>query len=273
MKKYSMVIALLLITGLLRVPLEKQLSGQLISTGLLQPPPGKTLREQLGQSATLAALGGLRSLVSIYMTLHAHEAWQMTDWETVERDYRLITTIEPRDIDNWIKGGWHLWANASANVEMNESLPEGLREKMRHEYIDKGIKFLQQGIENNPQAAKPWLELAFVLREKKHDYCAAANAYQEALKLPHAPGYTIRFVGYMLARCPGKEREAYYHLRQLYDQGKTQRLPSVIASLKELEVKLDIPLLQRIPDIHPEILRQEQAKRQAQKLPSGIGIQ
>lgn len=267
-----MVIALLLITGLLRLPWERQFANQLTSAGLLLAPPGETLREQLGQSATLAALGGLRSLVSIYMTLHAHESWQMTDWETVERDYRMITTLQPRDIDNWIKGGWHMWANASANIEMNESLPKGLREKMRQEYIDKGIDFLQQGIRNNPDTAKPWVELGFVLREKKQDYCAAAEVYRQASQRPDAPGYTIRFVGYMLARCPGKENEAYDYLRKLYDQGEKHRLPSVIASLKDLEKKLDIPLIQKIPDIHPETLRQQRAERQANKLPGGIQI-
>ncbi len=105
-------------------------------------PPGDTLREQLGQSATLAALGGLRSLVSIYITLHAHDAWQMTDWETVERDYQMIITMSPRDIDNYIRGGWHMWANASANYELNESLPAGLREKMRYSDVPDGLEGL-----------------------------------------------------------------------------------------------------------------------------------
>ncbi|MFK5921482.1 MAG: hypothetical protein QM496_04840 [Verrucomicrobiota bacterium] len=273
MKKYSMVFVLLLVSGMLRVPWEKQLTSQLTEDGLLLAPPGETLREQLGQSATLAALGGLRSLVSIYMVLHAHEAWQMTDWETVERDYRMITTLEPRDVDNWIKGGWHMWANASASVEVDESIPLGLREKLRQQYIDKGIEFLQQGIKNNPATAKPWLDLGFVLREKKKDFCAAAEVYREANKRPDAPAYTIRFVGYLLALCPGKEREAYDYLRELYDQGeKHRRLPSVIASLKELEEKLNIPLIQRIPEIHPDVLRRERAEKQKKRLPGGIHI-
>ena len=59
MKKYFMVLLILLVTGLVRVPWEKQLSTQLTTAGLLLPPPGETLREQMGQSATLAALGGI----------------------------------------------------------------------------------------------------------------------------------------------------------------------------------------------------------------------
>lgn len=273
-KKLFLVVTLLLIGGMLRAPLEKRLHSELSAAGLLSSPPGESLREQMGQSATLAALGGLRSLVSIYMTLHAHDAWQMTDWETVERDYHIITTMQPRDVDSWIKGAWHLWANASANVELNESLPTALREKMRQEYADKGIGFLQQGIRNNPQAAKPWEELGFVYREKKHDYCAAAEAYRQAYARPNASAYLVRFVGYMLAQCPGHEREAYDYLRALYNEGDThRRLPSVIVTLKQLEEKLNIPLIQRIPDIHPDVLRQQRAQKRVLKLPGGIGIQ
>jgi tetratricopeptide (TPR) repeat protein len=261
MKKYLLAIGLLLATGAARLPWEKQLSGQLASAGLLLPPPGDTLREQMGQSATLAALGGLRSLVSIYVTLHAHEAWQMNDWETVERDYRMVTTLEPGDIDNWIRGAWHLWANAAASIEMNESIPVALREKMEQEYIDKGIEFLRQGIRNNPETAKPWVELGFVLRSKKEDYCGAAKAYEEALKRQGAPEFAIRFVGYNLAQCPGHEREAYDYLRKLYDEGPKHRLPAVIVFLKELEEKLGIPQRQRITDPLPEHLRRERAAR------------
>lgn len=263
-----MVILLLLISGFIRMPWEKQLSAHLISAELLLPPPGDTLREQMGQSATLATLGGLRSLVSIYMTLHAHDAWQMTDWETVEQDYRMITTMEPRDIDNWIRGAWHMWANASANMEMNESIPKELRSKLQHEYIDKGIQILRQGAINNPDSYKPWVELGYVLRLKKADYCGAAEAYKEALARNGTPGMITRFYGYMLAQCSGHEQEAYDYLRKLYDEGDKHRQDSVIVSLKNLELKLGIPLIQRIPDPHPETRRRERAE----KLKSRIGI-
>ena len=98
-----------------------------------------------------------------------------------------------------------------------------------------------------------------MLREKKKDFCAAADAYKEAQKRKGAPEYIIRFTGYMLARCPGREKEAYDYLRRLYDIGKQHHLPTLIVSLKELEEALDIPLPQRIPDPHPDVLRRQRA--------------
>jgi hypothetical protein len=40
-------------------------------------------------------------------------------------------------------------------------------------------------------------------------------------------------------------------LRQLYDMGKNERLPTLITRLKFLEEKLGVPLEQRIPDADP----------------------
>ena len=40
----------------------------------------------------------------------------------------------------------------------------------------------------------------------------------------------------------------YEQLRGLYDSGEQQRLPTLLRRLKELEIKLDIPPDQRIPD-------------------------
>ena len=55
-----------------------------------------------------------------------------------------------------------------------------------------------------------------------------------------------------MAKCPGREREAYDHLRRLYEQGEKQRLPSLINVLRDLENRLDIPAGARIQDATPD---------------------
>jgi len=65
--------------------------------------------------------------------------------------------------------------------------------------------------------------------------------------LPGAPRYDRRFSAYELSYCEGREREAYERLRQLYDEGEKERLPTLITRLKFLEDKLEIPQDQRIP--------------------------
>jgi hypothetical protein len=63
--------------------------------------------------------------------------------------------------------------------------------------------------------------------------------------------YNRRFSAYELSYCEGREREAYERLRQLYDESKKERLPTLIRRLKFLEDKLGIPQEQRIPEAEP----------------------
>ena len=49
-----------------------------------------------------------------------------------------------------------------------------------------------------------------------------------------------------MAKCPGREREAYDHLRRLYLEGDKQRLPTLINLLQDMEKRLDIPQGERI---------------------------
>ena len=50
-----------------------------------------------------------------------------------------------------------------------------------------------------------------------------------------------------MAKVPGREREAYDTLMALYRQGKKQQVPSLLAKIRDLENKLNIPADQRIP--------------------------
>ena len=57
-----------------------------------------------------------------------------------------------------------------------------------------------------------------------------------------------RFAAYELSHCEGREREAYDRLSALHTAGESERLPTLIRLLKDLEIKLAIPPAQRIPD-------------------------
>jgi hypothetical protein len=85
-----------------------------------------------------------------------------------------------------------------------------------------------------------------LLRDKFEDHCGAAEAFKKASEFSDAPPYAARFAGYEMAKCPGREREAYEWLRRLWNEGERQRLPSLINVLREMENKLDIPAVDRI---------------------------
>ena len=122
-----------------------------------------------------------------------------------------------------------------------------MRTKTARQYYEIGKDFLERGIRFNPDKPQLYESLARLYQQKYNDHLHASEMYAKAAQLPDAPSYDKRFAAYELSYCEGHEREAYTDLRRLYDMGDRERLPTLIARLKALEEKLNIPQEQRIP--------------------------
>jgi predicted Zn-dependent protease len=144
---------------------------------------------------------------------------------------------------------WHMAWNASTAAMNDRTQPRlALRINAAREYFQLGKDFLERGIKNNPERPELYEALARLYRDKYEDHEHASEFFAKAAALPGAHSYARRFAAYELAQCAGREREAYDRLRALYDSGEQERLPTLLRRLKELEIKLDIPPDQRIPD-------------------------
>ena len=207
------------------------------------------LREQVGQFGFIAALSGFRSLVADALFVQAHVAWERTEWGRVLLLFRQVTTLQPRAILFWDMAAWHMAWNASTAAMNDSAQPRlALRLKAQREYFQLGKDFLERGIKNNPDHPQLYEAMARLYRDKYGDHEHAAEFFGKAAGLPDAPSYAKRFAAYELSQCEGREREAYDRLRALYAIGKSERLPTLIQLLKELQIKLAIPPEQRIPD-------------------------
>ena len=207
------------------------------------------LREQVGQLGFIAALSGFRSLVADALFLQAHVAWERTEWGRVLLLFRQVTTLQPRALFFWDMAAWHMAWNASTAAMNDRAQPRlALRLKAQREYFQLGKDFLERGIKNNPDRPQLYEALARLYRDKYIDHEHAAEFFAKAAELPGAPTYEKRFAAYELAQCAGREREAYDRLHALYLSGEKERVPTLLHRLKELEIKLNIPLDQRIPD-------------------------
>jgi hypothetical protein len=210
------------------------------------------LREQIGQLGFIAALSGFRSLVADVLFVQAHVAWERTEWGRVLLLFRQVTTLQPRSILFWDTAAWHMAWNASAAALRDSTQPRlALRIKAQREYLQLGKDFLERGIKNNPDRPELYEALARLYRDKYNDHEHAAEFFAKSAALPGAPSYAKRFAAYELSYCEGRETEAYDRLHALYAAGKSERLSTLIRRLKDLEIKLDIPLDQRIPDSTP----------------------
>jgi hypothetical protein len=210
------------------------------------------LRDQIGQLGFIAALSGFRSLVADALFIQAHVAWERTEWGRVLLLFRQVTTLQPRGILFWDMAAWHMAWNASTAAMNDSAQPRlALRIKAQREYFQLGKDFLEHGIENNPERPQLYEAMARLYRDKYNDHEHAAEFFEKAAELPGAPSYAKRFAAYELSHCESRAREAYDRLHGLYAAGNNERLPTLIRRLKDLEIKLDIPLDERIPDPVP----------------------
>jgi tetratricopeptide (TPR) repeat protein len=166
--------------------------------------------------------------------------------------FRQITTLQPRATLFWDMAAWHMGWNASVAAFNDRTQPRlALRVKAQREYFALAKDFLQRGIQNNPDKAQLYESLATLYKEKYKDHERASEFFAKAAAVPGARSYDRRFSAYELSYCEGREQAAYERLRQLYDEGEKERLPTLISRIKFLENKLDVSQDQRIPDPEP----------------------
>jgi hypothetical protein len=252
MMRIFVVLLSVALFGAAQVPAEHAISAAHRSLHFRAVDFDPELREQIGQLGFIAGLSGFRSLVADVLFVQAHVAWERTEWGRVLLLFRQVTTLQPRAILFWDMAAWHMAWNASAAAMRDSAQPRlALRIKAQREYFQLGKDFLERGIKNNPERPQLYEAMARLYRDKYNDHEHAAEFFGKAAALPGAPSYAKRFAAYELSHCEGREREAYNRLHALYAAGESERLPTLIRRLKDLEIKLDIPLDQRTPDSAP----------------------
>lgn len=259
-KKIRLICGILLLVGLIKMPLETGLQRNLQKDGFHPHPPETSLLEQVGVQSAIGLLGGLRYMVASFLELEAYGHWSALPeprWEDLAETYDLVTLLQPRDDESWATMSWHLAYNAASWYRNDaKDISPSARQFMMRSYVERGRDLLERGIQWNPDSYLLHRDLASLYEFKLEDPCMAAEWYRRGSQLDDAPSFIYRFYAYNLAKCPGKEEDAYQVLMDLYEEGKRVLLqnkvmiwkPTLIATIKELEVTLNIPEDQRIPE-------------------------
>ena len=252
MTRALVALAILVALGALKLPIERDLAAMHRQEHFRGVEFNLDLREEIGQLGFVAALSGFRAIVADALFIQAHVAWERTEWGRILLLFRHITTLQPRVLLFWDTAAWHMAWNASVAAMNDRTQPRlALRVKAQRDYFALGKDFLERGIQNNPDRPELYEALARLYKEKYKDHERASEFYAKAAVLPDAATFDRRFSAYELSYCKGREREAFERLRNLYDEGAQERLPTLIARLKFLEDELAIPHGQRIPDKAP----------------------
>ncbi len=91
----------------------------------------------------LVLLGGFRGVAANVLWTRAEELKREQDWDRMKATVDLITKLQPHFLSVWTFQGWNL----AYNVSVEWDAPED-----KYEWIKKGIKFLQDGVQKNRQS-------------------------------------------------------------------------------------------------------------------------
>ncbi len=238
---YTAAIAALACGGwLLRLPVSALKSHEL-SSGLLRQPVQLNRKDALSQQLTFFSLGGLRSLAAEVLTLDATGAWIERDWPRLQQRWEAITNLNPQRINYWISAARDMGINAAADLSNDKTRSVHERAVLSRTYFERGVRFLQDGIANNPNNALLYAHLGDLLSDlyRRPQFAAAAEAYAKAVQLG-APEIYRRQYFYNLCRIRGREKEAWELGKALYTNPRN-RMPSVRSLLFVLQQKLNIP--------------------------------
>src|SRR5512132_544456 len=107
MTRGLIALAVLIVMGLLKLPVERDLAALHRQEHFRSVEFNLDLREKLGQLGFIAALSGFRSIVADMLFIRAHVTWERTEWGRVLLLFRHVTTLQPRAILFWDMAAWH----------------------------------------------------------------------------------------------------------------------------------------------------------------------
>ena len=266
--KKLLAIAVFLLLGVMKIPLESAATRSLRGSGLLEPPPDIGLRESLGQVGFAASLGGLRSLVASITVLQAVEAFEDVDWGRLDSLYTLATRLQPRYPAYWVQAAEHMAFDAASSYRFDQRRSYAISEELFEAHVRRGIEILREGLRHNPDSPRLWTRLGEIYSQRAGKPLRPgdrlgpltgdpANAAECYLRGREKGGLLIyeRLGAYELVKLgdPASLTRAYEIIFRHYRLG--QRTPRVIQELKALEEKLNIPAPGRIPDSLPPAAR------------------
>ena len=141
MTRGLITLAVLLVMGLLKLPLEHNLAALHRQEHFRGVEFNLDLREKLGQLGFIAALSGFRAIVADALFIQAHAAWEDTEWGRMLLLFRHITTLQPRVLLFWDTAAWHMAWNASvAAHERSKPAAPGAASQRRSANILRSVR-------------------------------------------------------------------------------------------------------------------------------------
>ncbi|WP_269539199.1 tetratricopeptide repeat protein [Cerasicoccus fimbriatus] len=244
--------AALFALGLVCLPLQNRVWGEVKT---FQPELNlRDVESALGQGMVIGLLGGFRTLLADFVYLRANFYWEKYDRPNTEALLALTTSIDPRPMYFWLNGAriisydipvWRIREKGGF-----QETPQFYQDEIFREQVERAIAMLDRAEKFHPDDPKIPLEKARIYFDKAKNYSEAAKNYKRVIEMPGAPQYANRIYAIALDKA-GRPKEAYNFLKKYYlglDTQDPRTMPEVVLErIRELEDRLNIPYIERLP--------------------------
>jgi tetratricopeptide (TPR) repeat protein len=196
---------LLIIIAIALLPVVAKLQS-LLDPGRKQFQPGKgvsSVMTQVGNNPVVlpsqfvaGTIIGFREVVAGLLWVRVNDFFHSGNYEAIVPLTRIITWLDPHQIDVYCTGAWHLAYNFVDSAQRAD-----------HRLLAPAMKFLEEGIENNPGVWDPKFDLGFTMYSMKaHDFDKAVYWIRKASQDKGAPLRLERQIAHNLEKA-GKIEE------------------------------------------------------------------
>src|SRR5581483_2806028 len=189
--------------------------------------------EGLSTDQLLASLAGLREMVAGILWIKADEYFDNGQFDAVLPIIRLVTWLDPRQIEVYATGSWHIGYNFTD--EQNRS---------DRRYVPIALKLLDDGVHQNPDTYRLYHEYGWMYYHKVEDrYDRAEQLFEEAVSKPDVIPALKSMVAHAALKNgdPEKALQVFRNLevefQKAYDESKTPEHPD---GLRDIGIRKDV---------------------------------
>jgi tetratricopeptide (TPR) repeat protein len=136
--------------------------------------PKQTAPVGLSPDQLLAAVAGFREFLAAILWVRADSFFDSGNYDAVLPMLRLVTWLDPHNLDVYSTGAWHMGYNFTDESQRSD-----------RRFIPMALKFLEEGIQNNPAVWDLYFEMGWMYYHKIQDPVNAAPWMQIANEYPN----------------------------------------------------------------------------------------
>ncbi len=165
-----------------------------------------------GSGGTLAALGGMRTVVAGGFWLRARLAWERCDAAETMAMLHLTVAADERPLTFWLNGARMIAYDLPE--WQSDGVPRAVYQRRKTALTLAAISFLERGLGAHGPSADLYIEMANIRMRALGDREEAARLFRLAAEQPEAPYYAARIHAELLREL-GRPAEALGWLRQI----------------------------------------------------------